>query len=114
MGPPITRFNAKDFKTQFSCEVKNFNPTNFLDRKESRKLDLFSQYVGCCGQAVKQSNLNLNEINSDRAGVIWGSGIGGMFTFFNESSNYALGNGTPRFNPFFIPKLISDIPATSL
>lgn len=109
---PITRFNAKEFKTQFACEVKNFNPTDFLDRKESRKLDIFSQYaLVVADEAVKQSNLNLKEINPDRAGVIWGSGIGGMFTFFNESSNYALGNGTPRFNPFFIPKLISDIPA---
>ena len=111
---PITRFNTKEFKTQFACEVKNFNPTDFLDRKESRKLDLFSQYaLVVADEAVKQSNLNLNEINSDGF-VIWGSGIGGMFTFFNESSNYALGNGTPRFNPFFIPKLISDIPAGNI
>ena len=109
---PITRFNAKEFKTQFACEVKNFNPTDFLDRKESRKLDLFSQYaLVVADEAVKQSNLTPEVINPDRAGVIWGSGIGGMFTFFNESKNYALGNGTPRFNPFFIPKLISDIPA---
>ena len=109
---PITRFNAKEFKTQFACEVKNFNPTDFLERKESRKLDIFSQYaLVVADEAVKQSNLNFKEINSDRAGVVWGSGIGGMFTFFNESSNFALGNGTPRFNPFFIPKLISDIPA---
>ena len=109
---PITRFNAKDFKTQFACEVKNFNPTDFLDRKESRKLDIFSQYaLVVADEALKQSKLNPAAINPDRAGVIWGSGIGGMFTFFNESKNYALGNGNPRFNPFFIPKLISDIPA---
>tara|TARA_B100000683_G_scaffold257562_1_gene279175 strand:+ start:8580 stop:9833 length:1254 start_codon:yes stop_codon:yes gene_type:complete len=109
---PITRFNAKEFKTQFACEVKNFNPTDFLDRKESRKLDIFSQYaLVVADEAVKQSKLNPAAINPDRAGVVWGSGIGGMFTFFNESKNYALGNGTPRFNPFFIPKLISDIPA---
>lgn len=109
---PITRFNANEFKTQFACEVKNFNPTDFLDRKESRKLDIFSQYaLVVADEAVKQSKLNPAAINPDRAGVIWGSGIGGMFTFFNESKNYALGNGNPRFNPFFIPKLISDIPA---
>ena len=109
---PITRFNAEEFKTKFACEVKNFNPTDFLDRKESRKLDIFSQFaLVVADEAVKQSKLNLEAINPDRAGVVWGSGIGGMFTFFNESKNYALGNGTPRFNPFFIPKLISDIPA---
>ena len=91
---PITRFNAKEFKTQFACEVKNFNPTDFLDRKESRKLDIFSQYaLVVADEAVKQSKLNPAAINPDRAGVIWGSGIGGMFTFFNESKNYALGNG---------------------
>ena len=109
---PITRFDAEKFKTKFACEVKNFNPTDFLDRKESRKLDIFSQFaLVVADEAVKQSKLNLEAINPDRAGVVWGSGIGGMFTFFNESKNYALGNGTPRFNPFFIPKLISDIPA---
>ena len=109
---PITRFNAKEFKTQFACEVKDFNPTDFLDKKESRKLDIFSQYaLVVADEAIKQSNLNNKEINPDRSGVIWGSGIGGMFTFFSESVNYGTGNGVPRFNPFFIPKLISDIPA---
>ena len=108
----ITRFNAEQFKTQFACEVKNFNPTDFLDRKESRKLDIFSQYaLVVAEEAIKQSNINTEDVNPDRAGVIWGSGIGGMFTFFNESVNYGTGNGAPRFNPFFIPKLISDIPA---
>ena len=109
---PITHFNAENFKTQFACEVKDFVVTDFLDRKESRKLDLFSQYaLVVADQAIKDSLLNINKINSDKAGVIWGSGIGGMQTFFKESTNYNEGNGTPRFNPFFIPKLISDIPA---
>jgi 3-oxoacyl-[acyl-carrier-protein] synthase II len=109
---PITHFNAENFKTQFACEVKDFVVTDFLDRKESRKLDLFSQYaLVVADQAIKDSLLNINKINSDKAGVIWGSGIGGMQTFFKESTNYNKGNGTPRFNPFFIPKLISDIPA---
>ncbi len=109
---PITHFNAENFKTQFACEVKDFVVTDFLDRKESRKLDLFSQYaLVVADQAIKDSLLNINKINSDKAGVIWGSGIGGMQTFFKESINHNEGNGTPRFNPFFIPKLISDIPA---
>ena len=109
---PITHFNAENFKTQFACEVKNFNPTDFLDRKEARKLDVFSQYaLVVANEAVQQSKINTEVINPDRSGVIWGSGIGGMFTFFNESVNYGQGNGIPRFNPFFIPKLISDIPA---
>ncbi len=109
---PITRFNAENFKTRFACEVKNFDSSIVLDRKESRKLDLFSQYaLVVADEAVKSSEIDVEELNPDRAGVIWGSGIGGMFTFFNESLNYGKGNGIPRFNPFFIPKLISDIPA---
>ena len=109
---PITHFNAENFKTQFACEVKDFIITDFLDRKEARKLDLFSQYaLVVADQAIKDSLLNTEEINSDRSGVIWGSGIGGMQTFFSESVNYGTGNRIPRFNPFFIPKLISDIPA---
>ena len=109
---PITHFNAENFKTKFACEVKNFNPTDFLDRKEARKMDQFCQYaMVTTDEAFSDSGLNIDEINSDRAGVVWGSGIGGMSTFQNESSNFATGNGTPRFNPFFIPKLISDIPA---
>jgi len=109
---PITHFNAENFKTQFACEVKEFIPTDYLDRKEARKLDKFSQYaLVVADEAFNDSGLNVNEIDSDRAGVIWGSGIGGMQTFFNESVNFEKGNGTPRFNPFFIPKLISDIPA---
>ena len=109
---PITYFNAEKFKTHFACEVKDFEVTDFINRKEARKLDKFSQYaVVVADEAFNNSGLNIDEIDSDRAGVIWGSGIGGMQTFFNESVNFGTGNGTPRFNPFFIPKLISDIPA---
>ena len=109
---PITHFNTENFKTQFACEVKDFVATDFLERKEARKLDLFSQYaLVVVKQAIEDSLLNIREINPERSGVIWGSGIGGMQTFFTESVNYGTGNGRPRFNPFFIPKLISDIPA---
>ncbi len=109
---PITSFDAKNFKTQFACEVKDFEVTNFINRKNARKLDKFSQYaLVVADEAFNNSGLNIDKIDSDRAGVIWGSGIGGMQTFFNESVNFGTGNGTPRFNPFFIPKLISDIPA---
>ena len=109
---PITHFNAENFKTQFACEVKEFTPTDYLDRKEARKLDRFCQFAMIVSnEAFTDSKLNLEEIDSDRAGVIWGSGIGGMDTFYTESVNFGTGSGTPRFNPFFIPKLISDIPA---
>jgi len=109
---PITHFNAENFKTQFACEVKDFEVTDFIHKKEARKLDKFSQYaMVVADEAFNDSGLNMDEIDSDRAGVIWGSGIGGMQTFYNESINFGSGNGTPRFNPFFIPKLISDIPA---
>jgi len=109
---PITHFNAEKFKTQFACEVKNFEATDFIHKKEARKLDEFSQYaLVVADEAFNDSGLNVDEIDSDRAGVIWGSGIGGMNAFYNESINFGTGNGTPRFNPFFIPKIISDIPA---
>ena len=109
---PITHFNAENFKTQFACEVKGFEVTDFIHRKEARKLDKFSQYaMVVADEAFNDSGLNMDKIDSDRAGVVWGSGIGGMQTFYNESINFGAGNGTPRFNPFFIPKLISDIPA---
>ena len=109
---PITLFDASNFKTTFACEVKEFNPMDFLDRKEARKLDRFCQFaIVVSDEAFVDSKLNLEEIDSDRAGVVWGSGIGGMNTFYNECVNFGTGNGTPRFNPFFIPKLISDIPA---
>ena len=109
---PITLFDATNFKTQFACEVKDFNPINYLDRKEARKLDRFCQFAMITtNEAFEDSELDVEKIDSDRAGVIWGSGIGGMNTFYTESVNFVTGNGTPRFNPFFIPKLISDIPA---
>ena len=109
---PITYFDTTNFKTKFACELKNFEVTDFLERKESRRLDKFSQYALVVAQeAYQDANIKEESINPERAGVIWGSGIGGMHTFFTESVNYAQGNGIPRFNPFFIPKLISDIPA---
>ncbi|MGY8951190.1 MAG: beta-ketoacyl-ACP synthase II [Flavobacteriales bacterium] len=109
---PITHFNAEEFKTRFACEVKNFEVTDFINRKEARKMDQFCQYaIVAADQAFSDSGLIVDEIDSDRAGVVWGSGIGGMSTFYNESKNFLTGNGKPRFNPFFIPKLISDIPA---
>lgn len=107
---PITRFDASKFKTQFACEVKNFDPLDHFDRKESRKLDPYAQFaLVTATQAVKDSGLDLDKVNGDRVGVIWGAGIGGLKTFQDECSNFALGDGTPRFNPFFIPKMIADI-----
>jgi len=109
---PITNFDASNFKTRFACEVKNFEVTDFIHRKEARKLDRFSQYaLVVTDEAFVDSGLDKDAIDSDRAGVIWGSGIGGMQTFQNEASAFATGSGIPRYNPFFIPKLISDIPA---
>ncbi len=109
---PITYFNPSKFKTQFACEVKDFVVTDFIHKKEARRLDRFSQYaLVVAEEAIKQSKLKTDSINSERAGVVWGSGIGGMETFFNESVDFGKGEGAPRFNPFFIPKLISDIPA---
>ena len=109
---PITHFDPTNFKTRFACEVKNFDPTDFIHRKEARKLDKFSQYaIVVAGEAYSRAKLNSEDFKPERAGVVWGSGIGGMQTFFNESVEFGKGSGTPRFNPFFIPKLISDIPA---
>ena len=108
----ITRFDASLFKTQFACEVKNFNPTDYLDRKEARKMDAYAVYaMVAAAEAMQDSSLNMDNINLDRAGVIWASGIGGLDTFLKECGDYAMGNGTPRFNPFFIPKMIADIAA---
>lgn len=108
----ITRFDASKFKTRFACEVKNFDPNQHFDRKEAKKLDRFAQYAMVVAeQAIQDSKLDLESINHDRAGVIWGSGIGGIDTFLEEVRNYANGDGTPRFSPFFIPKMISDIAA---
>ena len=109
---PITRFDATLFKTKFACELKNFEIGNFMDRKEARKMDPFAQYaMVAVDEAIKDSNLPLSEINPNRVGVIWGSGIGGLLTFQEEVKSYAKGDGTPRFNPFFIPKMIPDLSA---
>ena len=107
---PITLFDAAKFKTRFACEVKGFNPEEYLDRKEARKLDRYSQFgMATAQQAIVDSGIDVKAINIDRAGVIWGSGIGGINTFLEECMGFAKGDGTPRFNPFFIPKMISDI-----
>lgn len=106
----ITRFDASKFKTQFACEVKGFNPEDYFDKKEARKLDPFSQYgVAAADQAVRNAGLDSDSIDKTRIGVIWGSGIGGLQTFQDECIGFANGDGTPRFNPFFIPKMIADI-----
>ena len=106
----ITYFDASKFKTQFACELKGYDPLNHFDRKEARKLDKFAQYaIVCSDEAIKNANLELDSINKNRVGVIWGSGIGGLETFQIEATNYAMGDGTPRYNPFFIPKIIPDI-----
>lgn len=109
---PITKFDASKFKTRFACEVKNFDPLEHLDRKEARKMDPFTQYaLVTAEEAMRDSGIDLEAVNHDRAGVIWGSGIGGFLTFSQETENYFKGDGTPRFNPFFIPKMIIDIAA---
>ncbi|WP_111706925.1 beta-ketoacyl-ACP synthase II [Lutibacter citreus] len=107
---PITHFDASKFKTRFACEVKNFNVLDFIDRKEARKMDKFSQYASIASdEAISDANFDLENLDKDRVGVIWGAGIGGLETFQNECINFANGDGTPRFNPFFIPKMIADI-----
>ncbi len=109
---PITYFDVSKFKTQFACELKNFNIENFLDRKEARKMDRYTQYaMVATDEAVLDANFDLEKIDKDRIGVIWGSGIGGLETFQVEMLEFGRGDGTPRFNPFFIPKMISDIAA---
>ena len=106
----ITYFDTSKFKTQFACELKGYDPLNHFDRKEARKLDKFAQYaLVCTEEAVQDSKLDLDSIDKTRVGVIWGSGIGGLETFQNEATAYAEGDGTPRYNPFFIPKMIPDI-----
>ena len=107
---PITYFDTEKFKTKFACELKNFTATDFLDRKEARKMDKFAQYAMVASdEAIADSKLNLDEVDKLRVGVIWGAGIGGLETFQDEVLNFADGDGTPRFNPFFIPKMIADI-----
>jgi 3-oxoacyl-[acyl-carrier-protein] synthase II len=109
---PITRFDASLFKTQFACEIKNFDVENFIEKKEARKMDGFTQYaMVAVDEAIADSGLNLEAMDKSRAGVIWGSGIGGLRTFQEEVTEFAKGDGTPRFNPFFIPKMIADIAA---
>lgn len=107
---PITRFDASKFKTRFACEVKGFNAEDFMDRKEARKLDPFVHYaLASTDEAVKDAELDFEKLDTNRIGVIWGSGIGGLKTFLDEVTNFSNGDGSPRFNPFFIPKMILDI-----
>lgn len=107
---PITGFDTEKFKTKFACELKNFNPEDHLDKKEARKLDPFVQYaLVSTAEAVKDGNFDFEKIDTNRVGVIWGSGIGGFKTFQEEMKTFFLGDGTPRINPFFIPKVIIDI-----
>ena len=107
---PVTYFDTEKFKTKFACELKGFNPLEFLDRKQQRKMDRFTQYgLVSTDEAIIDSGIDLDKIDKLRVGVIWGSGIGGLETFQNEVLNYAKGDGTPRYNPFFIPKMIADI-----
>ena len=109
---PITQFDATKFRTRFACEIKNFEPTQFLDKKEARKLDRFTQLaLVVSDQAMLDAGLNKENINPDRVGVVFASGIGGLITFQHEVTEFAKGDGTPRFNPFFIPKMILDIAA---
>lgn len=108
----ITRFDASKFKTKFACEVKGYDPANFFDRKESRKMDMYAQFAFVSADAaLKDAGLDIESLDKDRIGVIWASGIGGIETFLEEVKAYVTGDGTPRFNPFFIPKMISDIAA---
>ncbi|MFM7699282.1 MAG: beta-ketoacyl-ACP synthase II [Bacteroidota bacterium] len=109
---PITRFDASKFRTQFAAEVKGFDPENHMDRKEARKMDPYTQYAMVTAEeAFNDAGLHQFKIDGERAGVIWGSGIGGLYTVFHEFKNYFEGDGTPKFNPFFVPKMISDIAA---
>ncbi|WP_139924361.1 beta-ketoacyl-ACP synthase II [Hymenobacter sp. DG01] len=106
---PITRFDASKFKTRFACEVKNYNPDNYFPTKEGRKMDIFTQFaLIAADEAIKDAKLDEEGVDKDRVGVIWGSGIGGLTSLQAECINFANGDGTPRFNPFFIPKMIAD------
>src|SRR5262245_49733872 len=108
----ITLFDASKFKTKFACEIKNFDPTNYLEKKEARKIDRFTQTALIASdEAVKDAGISKENVNTDRVGVVFASGIGGLITFQEEVTNFAKGDGTPRFNPFFIPKMILDIAA---
>ena len=108
----ITRFDPEAYKVKFACEIKNFDPLTLMDRKEARKMDPFTHYaMACADEAIIDSGLLQQPVNLDRIGVIWGAGIGGLSTFFEEVVSYTKGGGTPRFSPFFIPKMIIDIAA---
>ncbi len=107
---PITRFDTSKFKTKIACELKNFDPLNFIDKAEARKYDLFTQYaLIAVDEAISNANINFDKLNKNRIGVIWGSGNGGINTFQQQVTEFVLGDGTPRFSPFFIPKMIVDI-----
>ena len=107
---PVTYYDTEKFKVKFACELKNYDPEDYFDRKEARKLDRFAQYALISSdEAIADSGINLNLVDKFRVGVIWGAGIGGLETFQNEVMNFAHGDGSPRFNPFFIPKMIADI-----
>ncbi len=107
---PITYYDTEKHKTKFACEVKNFNVEDFIDKKEVRRMDKFAQYaIVASDEAIKDAGINLENVNKHRVGVMCGAGIGGLQTFQDEVMNYAAGDGTPRFNPFFIPKMIADI-----
>ena len=107
---PITYFDTEKFKTKFACELKGYDPNDYFDRKEARKLDRFAQYaLVSSDEAIADSGIDLNNVDKFKVGVVWGAGIGGLETFQNEVIGYAQGDGTPRFNPFFIPKMIADI-----
>ncbi len=109
---PITRFDASQFKTRFACELKNYDPSAHFDRKEARKYDSFTQYAMVSAEeAIADAGFDMEKVDKDRVGVIWGSGIGGLETFLREVSDYAKSEGPPRFSPFFIPKMIADIAA---
>ncbi|HEC43527.1 MAG TPA: hypothetical protein ENI20_11930 [Bacteroides sp.] len=108
----VTHFDTEKFKTRFACEVKNFDPSEHFDRKEIRKIDLFTQYaLVSVEEAIKDSSVNLETIDQNRVGAIYTSGIGGMYTYQNQLKDHFEGDGTPRFSPFFIPKMIADITA---
>ncbi|MDW8287768.1 MAG: beta-ketoacyl-ACP synthase II [Flammeovirgaceae bacterium] len=109
---PITKFDASKFKTRFACEVKGFDVSKYIDRKDAKRMDLFCQYaVASTDQAIKDAGLDTANVNKERVGVIWASGIGGLATFQEQVAEFAKGDGTPRFNPFFIPKMIIDLSA---
>jgi len=109
---PLTRFDVSKFRTRFGCEVKNFDTFQFIDRKEVKRIDRFTQYaLVCSDEAIRDAGLDKGALNKDRVGVLWGSGVGGLDVFHEEIIAYAKGDGTPRFNPFYVPKMIIDIAA---